>query len=88
MTSLFLLATSHLIVTTDPYTNGIAPTEVCVWRNRRCHGEVHDENAAGMGGISAHAGLFGTAEDVCKLGETCVCACACVCLRGLQHVYT
>ncbi len=33
-------------------------------------GEVHDENTAGMGGISSHAGLFGTAHDLCKLGNT------------------
>jgi CubicO group peptidase (beta-lactamase class C family) len=47
----------------------IAPTEFDAWRNRRVWGEVHDENTAGMGGISAHAGLFGTAEDLCKLGK-------------------
>ena len=28
------------------------------------HGEVHDENAAAMGGVAGHAGLFGTAEAV------------------------
>jgi CubicO group peptidase (beta-lactamase class C family) len=47
----------------------IAPTEFCPWRQRRLHGEVHDENAAGMGGIAGHAGLFGTAADLCKLGN-------------------
>jgi len=49
--------------------SNIAPTELCQWRKRRLWGEVHDENAAGLGGISSHAGLFGTAEDVCKLGH-------------------
>lgn len=48
---------------------GIAPTEYCPWRSRRLHGEVHDENAAGMGGIAGHAGLFGTAADLCRLGR-------------------
>lgn len=32
-------------------------------------GEVHDENARGMGGISGHAGLFGTAADVLRYGQ-------------------
>jgi CubicO group peptidase (beta-lactamase class C family) len=31
-------------------------------------GEVNDENAAAMGGIAGHAGLFARALDVCRLG--------------------
>ena len=46
----------------------VAPTEVCAWRGRRLRGEVHDENAAGLGGVAGHAGLFGTAADVAALG--------------------
>ncbi|RME64720.1 MAG: class A beta-lactamase-related serine hydrolase, partial [Caldilineae bacterium] len=46
-----------------------APTEFCAWRKRRLQGEVHDENAAGMGGVAGHAGLFATAADVCRLGR-------------------
>jgi CubicO group peptidase (beta-lactamase class C family) len=42
----------------------IAPTERDEWRDRLLCGEVHDENAAAMGGIAGHAGLFGTAESV------------------------
>jgi CubicO group peptidase (beta-lactamase class C family) len=42
----------------------IAPTERDKWRNRLLRGEVHDENAAAMGGVAGHAGLFGTAESV------------------------
>jgi len=42
----------------------IAPTEQDEWRKRLLHGEVHDENAAAMGGVAGHAGLFGTAESV------------------------
>jgi CubicO group peptidase (beta-lactamase class C family) len=42
----------------------IAPTEFDPWRNRLLRGEVHDENAALLGGVAAHAGLFGTAGDV------------------------
>lgn len=43
---------------------GVAPTEVDPWRGRLLHGEVHDENAAALGGEAGHAGLFGTAEAV------------------------
>jgi CubicO group peptidase (beta-lactamase class C family) len=42
----------------------IAPTERDPWRGRLLVGEVHDENAAALGGIAGHAGLFGTAAAV------------------------
>ncbi|MEO7712480.1 MAG: serine hydrolase domain-containing protein [Gemmatimonadaceae bacterium] len=42
----------------------IAPTEQDPWRGRHLRGEVHDENAAALGGNSAHAGLFSTAHDL------------------------
>jgi len=42
----------------------IAPTEYDAWRGRLLVGEVHDENAAALGGIAGHAGLFGTAAAV------------------------
>jgi CubicO group peptidase (beta-lactamase class C family) len=42
----------------------IAPTEQDERRNRLLRGEVHDENAAAVGGAAGHAGLFGTAESV------------------------
>jgi len=42
----------------------IAPTERDEWRSRLLCGEVHDQNAAAMGGIAGHAGLFGTAQSV------------------------
>ena len=45
----------------------IAPTEFDPWRQRKIHGEVHDENAYALGGISAHAGLFSTGHDVARL---------------------
>lgn len=45
----------------------IAPTEFDPWRQRKIHGEVHDENAFALGGISAHAGLFSTGHDVARL---------------------
>ena len=42
----------------------IAPTEIDPWRGRLLQGEVHDENAAALGGVAAHAGLFGTGPAV------------------------
>jgi len=30
---------------------------------------VHDENAAAMGGVSGHAGLFGTAPDLMRFAQ-------------------
>jgi CubicO group peptidase (beta-lactamase class C family) len=47
----------------------IAPTEVDPWRQRHLRGEVHDENAFALGGISAHAGLFSTAQDLVRLAR-------------------
>ena len=40
------------------------PTELCSWRKRLLRGEVHDDNAWLMGGVCAHAGLFGHAQAV------------------------
>ncbi len=48
----------------DFQSDHIAPTEQDAWRGRLLQGEVHDENAAALGGIAGHAGLFGTAEAV------------------------
>lgn len=45
----------------------IAPTEFCKLRNRRMHGQVHDENAYFMDGVAGHAGLFSTADDAAAL---------------------
>jgi CubicO group peptidase (beta-lactamase class C family) len=47
----------------------IAPTELDPWRGRILQGEVHDENAALMDGVSGHAGLFGPAEDLLTFAE-------------------
>ena len=43
----------------------VAPTEQDPWRGRLLRGEVHDENAAALGGVAPHAGLFGTLRGVC-----------------------
>ena len=34
------------------------------WRGRLLRGEVDDPNAAALGGVAGHSGLFGTAEGV------------------------
>jgi serine-type D-Ala-D-Ala carboxypeptidase len=47
----------------------IAPTELDPWRGRVLRGEVHDENAARMDGVSGHAGLFGSAPDLLTFAE-------------------
>jgi CubicO group peptidase (beta-lactamase class C family) len=47
----------------------IAPTSIDDdWRRRRCRGEVEDENAAGLGGVAGHAGLFASVHDVARFG--------------------
>ena len=48
----------------DGWLPRTAPTEFDSWRGRLAYGEVHDENAAALGGIAGHAGLFGTAPAV------------------------
>jgi beta-glucosidase-like glycosyl hydrolase/CubicO group peptidase (beta-lactamase class C family) len=43
----------------------IAPTEVDErFRHRLIQGEVHDENAYAIGGVSGHAGVFSTSPDL------------------------
>lgn len=46
-----------------------APTERDPWRGRHVVGEVHDENAFAMGGVSSHAGLFSTARDMVRFAR-------------------
>ena len=46
----------------------IVPTEYdSLFRKQLLYGTVHDEGAAMLGGISGHAGLFATANDLMKL---------------------
>ena len=58
----------------NPYKNysrdRIIPTEYdSLFRKQLLHGYVHDEGAAMLNGISGHAGLFATANDLIKLME-------------------
>ncbi|MCJ7833443.1 MAG: serine hydrolase [Deltaproteobacteria bacterium] len=57
----------------DPET--YAATEDCPWRKKVLRGEVHDENAYVVGGVSGQAGLFGTASEIFHL------------LRALKKAY-
>ncbi|GAB3916082.1 glycoside hydrolase family 3 N-terminal domain-containing protein [Larkinella terrae] len=48
----------------------IVPTEYdSVFRKTLVWGRVHDEGAAMLGGLSGHAGLFGTSNDLLKLAQ-------------------
>ena len=48
----------------------IVPTELdTFFRKTQLHGQVHDEGAAMLGGLSGHAGLFGNANDVMKVWQ-------------------
>jgi beta-N-acetylhexosaminidase len=48
----------------------IAPTELDAdFRKRLLRGEVHDENAFALGGVSGNAGLFSTAGDVAAFAQ-------------------
>jgi len=48
----------------------IAPTEKDnLFRKSLLIGYVHDQGAAMYGGVAGHAGLFGTANDLVKLGQ-------------------
>jgi len=44
----------------------IVPTENSDFHKKIVHGFVHDENTWAMGGVSGHAGLFSTSEDLAK----------------------
>lgn len=51
----------------------IVPTEIdSVWRKRLVQGTVHDETAQLMGGVSGHAGLFSSIQDLMKITDMIV----------------
>lgn len=55
----------------DPsFDDRVAPTEIVPFRGGMVRGAVHDENAWAFGkdAVCGHAGLFGQASDVVKLG--------------------
>ncbi|GGL99317.1 serine hydrolase domain-containing protein [Deinococcus aerophilus] len=60
-------------LTFTPDAARCAPTEQCAWRERLLRGETHDENAAALGGVAGHAGLFGTLDGVLAQAEQVLC---------------
>ena len=60
------LGRAHFAVNNQPLfpRSNYAPTEKCSWRKKIMQGEVHDENAWSLSGVSSHAGLFGRLEDL------------------------
>ncbi|MFA9200395.1 MAG: serine hydrolase domain-containing protein, partial [Cypionkella sp.] len=65
-------------------------TERCPWRGRMLKGEVHDENAAALAGMTGHAGLFGTVDGVLDFAQgllagTGASRAALVAMRERQH---
>jgi len=54
----------------ESWRSRIAPTENdSSFRHRLLRGEVHDENAARLGGVSGHAGLFSSAGDLAVFAQ-------------------
>jgi CubicO group peptidase (beta-lactamase class C family) len=59
--------TSTRYLPPEAWQDRIAPTEIdTAFRHRLIRGEVHDENAGRMDGVSGHAGLFSTAPDLAR----------------------
>jgi CubicO group peptidase (beta-lactamase class C family) len=54
----------------ESWRSQIAPTERdTAFRHRALWGEVHDENAGRLGGVSGHAGLFSSAPDLARFAQ-------------------
>jgi serine-type D-Ala-D-Ala carboxypeptidase len=55
---------------TAPNRTAIPPTEDDTWfRNRVIQGEVQDENAAVLGGVAGHAGVFSNVPDLLRFAQ-------------------
>jgi CubicO group peptidase (beta-lactamase class C family) len=67
----------------EPVVEVFAPSGRCPRRGRLIAGEVWDENAWVMGGVSGHAGLFGTASDVLTWAQEILKG-----YRGLSEIFT
>ncbi|HRI69236.1 MAG TPA: serine hydrolase domain-containing protein [Polyangium sp.] len=65
------LGSARQLRTQDPsFDTRVAPTEIVPFRGGTVRGAVHDENAWAYAqyGAAGHAGFFGTATDVARLG--------------------
>ncbi|MGQ9881617.1 MAG: serine hydrolase domain-containing protein [Armatimonadota bacterium] len=79
---IFLPAGMHDTLYTPPesFLPRIAVTANCPWRQgQTLCGQVHDANAWAMGGVSGHAGLFSTANDLSRFCQ--------ILLRGGEDVF-
>ncbi|MBS1271975.1 MAG: Beta-hexosaminidase [Candidatus Marinimicrobia bacterium] len=65
------LGMTHIQYLPDEALRGqIAPTEFDkAYRHKQIQGEVHDENAAFLGGVAGHAGLFSTVDDLGRYAQ-------------------
>ena len=64
------LAINCMYLPPDHLKPKIPPTELdTCYRHRVIQGEVNDENAAKMGGVAGHAGLFGSSADLIQFAE-------------------
>ncbi|HEV2670694.1 MAG TPA: serine hydrolase domain-containing protein, partial [Gemmatimonadales bacterium] len=62
--------TATRFVPPTSWHDSIAPTEVdTFFRHRLLIGEVHDESAARLGGVSGNAGLFSNAPDLARFAK-------------------
>ena len=59
--------------TYNPTSDNVAATENSVIHNRYVKGEVHDENAYYLGGVSGNAGLFSNLADTSKFAAMLSC---------------
>lgn len=60
----------EMIESQNPYPVSVLSTDFKRWRNHRLNGEVNDGNAFHLfHGVSGHAGLFSTVDDLLTFGE-------------------
>jgi len=59
----------NLLFPADSARDGqlFVPTGTCTWSGVELAGVVHDDNSRSLGGVTGHAGLFGSAEGVLSL---------------------
>ena len=67
-----LFTPCDVALTYQPDANLCAATELDAETDELLRGSVHDENTRALGGISGHAGLFGSVKDVAKYLEALI----------------
>ncbi len=55
---------------TPPQSLRSSIVPVGLWRGHVIAGELHDQNAVRLGGVSGHAGLYSTGQDVARFAQT------------------